>query len=119
MISPPYLYVALCYHTLPKIIYVFENLYLSLSDPRISLLSRRANYTSMCHFQMESSISSCSPTNSPSSSEDESRGLGYDVFVQQMSGTDPYAPGYAPAAPNSSLVVDSLPGKSVGVIPFV
>lgn len=90
-----------------------------MGDPRISLLSRRANYTSMCYFQMESSISSCSPTNSPSSSEEESRSMDYDAFVLQMSGTDPYAPGYAPAAPNSSLFADSLLGKSVGVIPFV
>ena len=57
---------------------------------------------------MESSVSSCSPTNSPSSSEDVGRGMDYDVFVQQMSGADPYAPGYAPTAPNSSPAVDSV-----------
>ena len=56
---------------------------------------------------MESSISSCSPTNSPSSSEDESRSLDYDAFVQQLIGEDPYAPGFVPTAPNGSPVVDS------------
>ncbi|XP_031097230.1 uncharacterized protein LOC116001498 [Ipomoea triloba] len=57
---------------------------------------------------MQSSVSSCSAANSPSSPVYECHGMDYDDYVQQMIGTNPYAPGYAPLAPASSPVADSF-----------
>ena len=48
---------------------------------------------------MQSSVGSCSPGNSNSSSEFYLPLLGYEGHVQLLAGDDPYAPGYAPDPP--------------------
>ena len=57
---------------------------------------------------MPSSVGSCSPAIPQDSPEYTWAGTDYDMYVQWMTGADPYALGYAPLAPDSSPAVDSF-----------
>ena len=78
----------------------FENLRWILSDHGLSYLAVVLTTLQRVLWQMQSSVGSCSPMNSSSSSGFVFPILDYDDYKQFLLGDDPYAPGYVPVPPS-------------------